>query len=108
MMKHRIKLLKRADGIDSVGQPSKEWVQVAEVWGDVMFPSGAMVMRAGTEVVRAGTEASIVKASIRIRARAGVDATYRAVYRDWTFDIKAPPLPDKDPRFAFLVCEAVK
>lgn len=100
MMNHRIKLLKRAEAVDSVGQPSKDWVQVAEVWGDVKYQSGA-------EVMRVGGEASVVKASIRIRARTDVDATWRAVYKSWTFDIKAPPLPDKDPQFAFLTCEAV-
>jgi SPP1 family predicted phage head-tail adaptor len=100
-MNHRIKLMKRAEGQGSQGQLSKEYVLVREVWGNVKFQTGA-------EVMRAGAEASIVKASIRIRARSDVDADWRAVYKEWTFDIKAPPLPDRDPQFAFLTCEAVK
>lgn len=99
-MNHRIKLMKRAAGVDSVGQPMAGWAQVAEVWGDVRYQSGA-------EVMRAGAEASVVKASIRIRARSDVDATMRAVYKDMTFDIQAI-LPDNDRSFAFLVCEAIK
>ena len=99
-MKHRIKLMRRADGVDSVGQPSKGWILASEIWADVRFQSGA-------EVMRAGAEASVVKASIRIRARPDVDATMRAAYKDLTFDIQAV-LPDNDRSFAFLVCEAIK
>lgn len=100
MLNHRIRLMKRAPGTDSAGSISKEWVLVAEAWADVRFQSGA-------ESMRAGGEASSVKASIRIRARADVDASMRAVYRGVTFDIQAI-LPDNDRAFAFLVCEAVK
>lgn len=100
-MNHRIRLMKRSPGTDSVGQPSQLWAIVSEVWADVKFQSGA-------EVMRAGAETSIVKASIRIRARPDIVAGMRAVYGAWAFDIKSPPLPDKDPQFAFLVCEAIK
>lgn len=99
-MNHRIKLLRRAEGVDSVGQPSKGWVLASEIWADVKFQSGV-------EVMRAGAEASVIKASIRIRARPDVNATMRAVYKDVTFDIQAI-LPDNDRSFAFLVCEAIK
>lgn len=100
-MNHRIKLLKRAAGQGPSGQPSKNYVPVREVWGNVQFQTGA-------EVMRAGAETSIVKASIRIRACSDIDADWRATWKDWTFDVKAPALPDKDPQFAFLVCEAAR
>jgi SPP1 family predicted phage head-tail adaptor len=92
--------MKRAPGTDSGGSISKDWVPAGEIWADVRFQSGAETMRAGAEV-------SSVKASIRIRARAGVDASMRALYRGMTFDIQAI-LPDNDRAFAFLVCQAVK
>ena len=104
-MNHRIKLTKLADGKDSVGQRLKDWVAVAEVWGDVKFLKGV-------EVMRAGGEASAVKASIRIRTRADVDAGWHAIYatrgRTWTFRVQSAPLLDSDPMFMFLVCEEVK
>lgn len=99
-LNHRIQLLKRAAGADSAGSVSKEWVPVSEIWADVRFQSGA-------EVMRGGAEASTVKASIRVRARANIDASMRAVYRGATFDIQAI-LPDNDRAFAFLVCESIK
>jgi SPP1 family predicted phage head-tail adaptor len=104
-MNHRIRLMTHASGTDSVGQPLKDWVQVAEVWGDVRFIKGV-------EAIRADTAASTVKASIRIRSRADVEAGWHAVYasggRTWTFRVQSQPLLDSDPRFMFLPCEAVK
>lgn len=93
--------MKRSEGQTASGRPSKDYVLVREVWANVQFQTGA-------EVMRAGAEASVVKASIRIRACSDVDADWRVIYKNWTFDVKAPPLPDKDPQFAFLTCEAVK
>jgi SPP1 family predicted phage head-tail adaptor len=93
--------MQRAAGTAGIGQPSKTFVFVREAWANVKFQSGA-------EVVRAGAETSVVKASIRIRACADIDVGWRVTYGSWMFDVKAPPLPDQDPQFAFLVCEAVK
>lgn len=100
-MNHRITLLRRQAGSDAVGQPVTDWVPVRKVWGHVLFQTGA-------EVLRAGAETSIVKASIRIRAASDIEASWRASYKQWTFEIKGDPLPDKDPQFMFLVCESVK
>lgn len=100
-MNHRITLWQLQGGHDALNQPIADWTPVATVWADVRFQSGA-------EVLRAGADTSIVKASIRIRARADVDASWRATYGKWTFEIKGDPLPDKDPSFMFLVCEAIK
>lgn len=106
-MNHRITLLKRADGVDAIGQPSKEWTAIASIWADVMFPTGAAILRSGGELIRAGAEASVVKVSIRIRARADVTQGMRAIYGNWTFHVLAVT-PDTDRQFAFLVCEAIK
>ena len=100
-MNHRIKLMRRVAGQSQSGRPSKDYELAREVWANVQFQTGA-------EVMRAGAETSVVKASIRIRACSDVSADWRVVYKEWTFDVKSPPLPDKDPQFAFLTCEAVK
>lgn len=102
MMNDRITLQRRTVGEDSIGQPIESWVDLPAVWAHVKFQSGA-------EVIRANGEASVVKASIRIRARQDVDAGMRVKHKGWVFELKSPPLPDdRDPRFMFLVCEAVK
>ena len=101
MMNDRITLQRRAEGEDILGQPVDTWPDIASVWAHVRFMPG-------TEVLRAGAETSIVKCSIRIRARADIDSSARVLYKAKTYDIKSAPPDDRDPRFMFLVCEAVK
>lgn len=100
-MNHRIQLLKRISTKDAAGQPTDGWSEVASVWADVRFQTGA-------EVLRANAETSIVRVSIRIRARADVDNSLTARYLGVDYDIKTA-LPDSaDRQFMFLVCESVK
>ena len=101
MMNDRITLQRRAEGEDTLGQPIDEWASIASVWAHVRFQSGA-------EVLRAGAEASIVKCSIRIRARADIDTGARVQFKGKNYDIKSALPDDRDSRFMFLVCEAVK
>lgn len=100
-MNHRITLMRRETGIDSVGQPVTDWADVATVWADVRFQSGA-------EVLRANADVSVKRASIRIWARRDIDASWRVRYVGEEYEVKGPPLPDKDPRFMFLICECAK
>lgn len=100
-MNDRIALLKPPTGRGRGGQPAGDWMLLQEVWSNVKFQSGAEVMRANADV-------SIVKCSIRIRARRDVDAAMRARHLGVTFEIKAV-LPDSSDRdFVFLVCESAK
>jgi SPP1 family predicted phage head-tail adaptor len=99
-MNHRITLLKRVAGVDAAGQPVEDWSDVATVWSDVRFQSGA-------EVLRAGAEVAIKRASIRIRSRADVGPAWRVRYAGEEYDVKSA-LPDADRSFAFLVVESVK
>lgn len=101
MLNHRIELLKPTAGRDGAGQRVKGWEVVRPLWANVKFQTGAEVMRADADV-------SIVKCSIRIRARADVDASMGARYRGTDYNIQAV-LPDSADRdFVFLVCESVK
>ena len=94
---HRITLLKRAPGTDSVGRAVDVWAAVATVWADVRFQSGA-------EVLRANAEMALKRASIRIRARSDVDPSWRVRYLGEDYNVKSA-LPDTDRAFMFLVCE---
>lgn len=99
MMNDRITLQQPGPGAGKLRAPDA-WADVAKVWAHVLFPSGA-------EVVRAGGEVSIVKCSIRIRARAGLDTSWRVQFRGKAYDIESA-LPDgRDRRFVFLVCKGV-
>jgi SPP1 family predicted phage head-tail adaptor len=100
-MNHRVTLLKREQGRDAAGQPIDDWVDIATVFSNVRFQTGA-------EVLRANAETSIVRVSVRIRARNDVDGAWRVRYRGVEYDNKSA-LPDSNDRqFMFLVCESVK
>jgi SPP1 family predicted phage head-tail adaptor len=100
-MNHRITLMRREAGKDSVGQPVTDWVDVATIWAHVLFQSGA-------EVLRANADVSVKRASIRIRSRRDIDASWRVRYAGEEYEVKGSPLPDRDPMFMFLVCECAK
>lgn len=101
MLNHRIQLLRPAAGRDAAGQRAKGWEVARSLWADVLFQTGAEVMRADADV-------SIVKCSIKIRARRDVDVSMGVRYLGVDYDIKAV-LPDsKDRDFMFLACESVK
>ena len=101
MLNHRVQLLKPVAGRDAAGQRTKGWDVVRTIWANVRFQTGA-------EVMRADADKSIVKCSIRIRARRDVDASMGARYLGVDYDIKAV-LPDSADRdYMFLVCESVK
>lgn len=100
-MNDRITLLKRAQGRNAANEPVEDWPAVATVWANVKFETGAQVLRANADI-------SIVRVSIRIRARADVNPTFRVQYKGAEYDVKSA-LPDSDDRaFMFLVCESVK
>jgi len=98
-MNDRITLQRRGTGRDALGQPVESWPNIATVWADVLFQSGA-------EVMRAGADTAIVKCSIRIRARSDLDTSARVLFKSKIYDVKSA-LPDsRDSAFIFLVCES--
>jgi len=98
-MNDRITLQRRAAGKDALGQPIESWPDIATVWADVLFQSGA-------EVMRAGADTAIVKCSIRIRARADLDTGVRVLFQTKVYDVKSALPDNSDRRFIFLVCES--
>lgn len=82
--------------MDSWGQPSAAWSEVATVWADIRHLSGS-------EAIKADAPVSSVKASIRIRARAGIDAGMRVVHGAEIYDIEAV-LPGQTKEHVDLAC----
>ena len=99
MLNNRLTIEQKDTGTDAIGQPVETWVTVAEVWGNVKYQNGLSAIKSNADV-------SIVKASIRIRHRTGLDAGMRVLFDDAVFDVKAV-LPEETNRYIDLVCEAV-
>lgn len=95
---HRITIQKTTGARDEWNSPDPQgWEDVAKVWANVRFQSGA-------ESIRAGADVSIVRASVRIRWRTGIDAGMRVLYGGQVFDIEAV-LPGADRVHVDLVCK---
>lgn len=100
MMDHKIAIQAQSTTRDAAGQVIGGWADVASVWSDMRFQSGA-------EVVRAGLPVSTVRISAMIYARNDLNTAMRVAHKGATYDIKAI-LPARDPRFMYLVCESAK
>lgn len=96
----RINIQRPATGVDAIGQPATGSELVAAVWASIRHPSGLATIKAGADV-------SIVKASIRIRYCAGIDAGMSVEHGAARYDIKAV-LPNRAEGTIDLVCELVQ
>lgn len=101
-LKDRITIQRHTQAKDDWGTPIPgpgAWTELAKVWADVKHPSGLGAIKADADV-------SIVRASIRIRRRADVDAGMRVLFGAGVYDIKAVlPGPVRD--YVDLVCTKV-
>ena len=100
-LNRRVTIERKTGGVDAIGQPLPEgWETFAQVWANVRFLSGS-------EAIKADAQTSVVKASIRIRYRTGIDAGMRVIHGAAIYEIKAV-LPDEVRReYLDLVCEVV-
>lgn len=99
-LNQRISIQQRGATCDAAGQPVESWSPVAEVWASIMHASGM-------STIKAGADTSVVKASIRIRYRTGLNAGMRVVGPLATYAIKAV-LPDVARKeYVDLVCEVI-
>lgn len=97
----RVQIKMKSTQQDSIGQSMNVWVDVAKVWANIRNQTGSAA-------IRGGAESSLVKASIRIRRRSGIDAGMRVIHGNTVYDIKAV-LPDEEANDRIdLVCEVVK
>ena len=99
-LNQRINIEQRTGSQDELGQPIESWVLVAAVWASVKHQSGLSAIKGDADV-------STVKASIRIRYLALLNAGMRVSHGSDIYDIKAV-LPNRAEGFTDLVCEATK
>ncbi len=85
-LRNRISIQQQSNVQDETGQMLADWIDVALVWASIKHVSGLSAIRAGMDV-------SSVKASIRIRYRAGINAGMRIVHGSTVYNIEAI-LPD--------------
>lgn len=95
----RVLLQRRVDTQASDGSMAASWVDVANIWADVRYLSGL-------EALRSDAPVSVVKASIRIRHRDGVDANYRVVHASAIFNVQAVLLSPRHRECMDLACES--
>lgn len=99
-LRHRITIQRPTGAQDAWGTPEPQgWEDVAKVWSNVRHLSGS-------ESIRAGADVSIVRASIRIRWRTGIDAGMRVLHAGQVFDIEAV-LPGVGRQHVDLVCRVL-
>ena len=99
-LSQRINIEQRTGSQDELGQPIETWTLVAAVWASVKHVSGLSAIKGDADV-------STVKASIRIRYLALLNAGMRVSHGSDIYDIKAV-LPNRAEGFTDLVCEATK
>ena len=96
----RVSIQSPSAGQDALGQPLEAWVAVADVWADVRPGTGM-------EAVRAGSLVSLVRASIRIRRRAGITNGMRVLVGTTAYEIEAVIPGGSRQEFTDLVCKVV-
>lgn len=99
-LQYRVRIERRPAARDAAGQPIEvtDWPEVATVWADIR-------LLGGLETIKAGAVTEKVRASIRIRTRAGLNSGMRVVHGAKVYQIETV-LPDlADRRHIDLVCE---
>ncbi len=82
-LRDKVVIQQKTSGTDPWGAPLPEaWEYYATVWANVRHLSG-------TESIKAGADVSVVRASFRIRHRAGIDAGMRLLAGGAVYDIEA-------------------
>jgi len=102
-LRDRIHIQRKTGGADEWGTPLPEgWENISpgRIAANVQHKSGLGTIKADAEV-------SIVRASIRIRRRAGVDAGMRVLFDGQIYELKAV-LPGPTREYIDLVCELIQ
>lgn len=100
---HRVTIQRHTQEKDAWGTPipgSDKWELVATCWANVRHLSGS-------ETIKADADISTVRASVRIRWRAGIDAGMRLLHGGQTYDIAAV-LPGPNRQNIDLVCKLIQ
>lgn len=98
-LKNRVIIQQQSATQDAIGQPVNTWTTYATVWADIRH-------RSGIEEIKAGEVASTIRASIRVRYKAGVTAAMRVSHGSSIYHIKAVLRDEQNKDYMDLVCEA--
>jgi len=100
-LNRRIIVQRQSETQDEVGQPVLTWTDYAFMWADVR-------VLGGIEAIKAGAVTSTVRASIRVRMVAGINAGMRVLLGESAYNITAV-LPDEaGRRHMDLLCEVAQ
>ena len=100
-LNRRITVQQQSSVQDEVGQPVQTWADHASLWADVRT-------QGGLEAIKAGAVTSTVRASIRVRMVAGINAGMRVLLGESVYNITAV-LPDEaGRRHMDLLCEVAQ
>ncbi|WP_322737052.1 phage head closure protein [Delftia tsuruhatensis] len=102
-LKDRIHIQRKTGGTDAWNTPLPEaWenISTGRIAANVLHKSGLGTIKADAEV-------SIVRASIRIRRRTGVDAGMRVLFDSSIYSIEAV-LPGPTREYVDLVCKLIQ
>lgn len=104
-LRDRIHIQRRTGGADGWGTPEPG----PEAWENISPGRIAanVLHKSGLGTIKADAEVSIVRASIRIRRRAGVDAGMRVLFGSSIYSIEAA-LPGPTREYMDLVCKLIQ
>lgn len=86
-LNRRVKIQKKASGVDDYGQPVETWEDYATVWAWIKAPTGMGTIT--SEYQSESGDISRSQYSIRIRYRLDVTAKMRAVCEGTIYDIRS-------------------
>lgn len=98
-LKNRVTIQSPSTSVDSVGQPLTTWTDIAYLWASIKHVNGI-------SSIKSGADTSVVKCSVRIRYKPGINAGMRVLHGTDVYDIQAV-LPDDNRVFLDLVCAHV-
>lgn len=102
-LRDRIHIQRKTGGADDWGTPLPEgWENISP--GRI---AASVLHKSGLGTIKADAEVSIVRASIRIRRRSGLDAGMRVLFDGNVYELKAV-LPGPTREYIDLVCELTK
>lgn len=99
-LRDRISIQACSRTTDAVGQPLQVWGEVFKAWANVRGTGGM-------EAIKAGAATSKVKASIRLRYRAGLNAGQRVVHGATVYNVLAVLPHSGSTKHVDLLCESI-
>lgn len=97
-LKNRVTIQQQSTVQDSIGQPVNTWTTYATVWADIRH-------RSGMEEIKSGEVTSTIRASIRVRYKAGITAAMRVAHGSAVYQIKAVLRDEQNKDYMDLACE---